>query len=592
MKHRLARLASSRAFIAVCVLLAIALLLPALRVGFMMDDYGQPLWLRGGPHPPGGPRGVWDMFRFQDADRTSLRLNMDDGHWPWWTNPELRLAFFRPLTSLTHALDHRLLPGNAALMRLESLAIYGAAVAMAGLLYRRLHGATVAFGLATLMYALDDGHAVTTTWIANRNAVLAAALGFGALWLHDRGVRDSDRRARAAAPILFALALLAGEAALATLAYLFAHALWLQTDSWKRRLATLAPYLGVAALWAAVYRLAGYGASGGGFYIDPGKEPLRFLGALVQRLPVLLQAQIGFLPADFWLFKFEHRTALIVLAMSLAFVLAVALAFGVRRTRQNGFFLTGMMLSCVPICATWPGDRLLIFAGFGAFGLIGDVLTAPRDNLPHARRILVRAACGCFILLHLALAPLLYVGRGVTTARLFHEPVERSEARLPPSSELAGKTVVLVNAPDFLIVTFAFSIRSERGEPPPARVRQLTIAHEGRMMLRRSGARSVALTLTKGFFHEAFSNVFRNEEQPLLLGDRVQVAGMTATVKALTSDRKRVGTIEFEFDAPVDGPDFVWLTWMESGLERVSLPAVGEEVELPVIDYQQALQGS
>jgi hypothetical protein len=592
MKHRLARLASSRWFIAVAVLLAIVLLLPTLRVGFMMDDYAQPMWLRGGPQPSGGPRGVWDMFRFQDADRVSLRLNMDDGNWPWWTTPELRLAFFRPLTSLTHAIDHRLFPGNAGIMRLWSIAIYGAAVAMAGLLYRRLHGATVAFGLATLMYALDDAHAVTTTWIANRNAVLAAVFGLGALWLHDRGVRDTDRRARAIAPIVFGVAMLAGEAALATLGYVVAHVLWLQTDSYKKRLATLAPYLGVAALWAAVYKLGGYGASGGGFYIDPGKEPLRFLDALVRRLPLLLEGQISFPPSEVWMLAFEHRTAAFVLAMSAALGLAAALAFGVRRTRENGFFATGMLLACVPICATWPSDRLLIFAGFGAFGLIGDLLTAPRDHLPYARRILVRAACGFFILLHLALAPVIYAGRGSESARMFHEPVERTEARLPPPSELAGKTVILVNAPDCLIFSFALLIRMERGDPRPARIRQLAVATEGRVTLRRTGEHRVSVTLTKGFFHDALSNVFRNDEQPLLLGDRVEIAGMTATVKEHTSDRKRAKTIEFELDAPVDGPGFVWLTWGEAGLERLGLPAVGEEIELVVIDYQRAMQGS
>src|SRR5437763_1955506 len=84
----------------------------------------------------------------------------------------------------------------------------------------------------------DDAHGIVVSWIANRNAVLAAAFGFGALLLHDRAVRESDRRARIAAPVLFAVALLAGEAALATLGYLAAHAVWMQKDRWTARLRT------------------------------------------------------------------------------------------------------------------------------------------------------------------------------------------------------------------------------------------------------------------------------------------------------------------------------------------------------------------
>ena len=43
---------------------------------------------------------------------------------------------------------------------------------------------------------------------------------------------------------------------------------------------------------------------------------------------------------------------------------------------------------------------------------------------------------------------------------------EHADAHLPPSSEIAGKTLVLVNAPDFLSVSFALVARGERGEPP------------------------------------------------------------------------------------------------------------------------------
>jgi hypothetical protein len=592
MKARLARLLSSRAFIVVAVALAVVLLLPTLRVGFMMDDYAQPSWLRGGPHATGGPRGVWDMFRFQDADRASFKLSLDRGFWPWWTNPELRLAFFRPLTSLTHALDHRLFPGGAAIMRLESILMYGAVVAIAGLLYRRFLGATVAFGLALLMYAIDDAHGVVVTWIADRNAVLAAGLGFGALLLHDRGVRDGDRRARIAAPIVFAVAVLAGEAALATLGYLLAHALWLQKARWPARLKTLAPYAGVVALWAVAYRALGYGASGGELYIDPGGEPVRFLGALATRLPILLYSQLSFPPSDLWIHVPPERQS-VVFAVVLALVLlaAAVLALGLRRTRENGFFATGMLLALVPVCATWPSDRLLLFAGFGAFGLLGDFLTASRLELTHARRLVVRAAAGCFIVLHIAVAPLLYAGRAVLLDHMMHDPIERAAASLPPAAELAGKTVVIVNAPDFLIPSYALMTRAEHGEPLPPRIRQLTIAVQGRILLRRTGELRVELTLSKGFFHEPFSNVFRMADAKPALGELVQIAGMTATVKAYTSDRSHVATVEFEFDAPLDSPALVWVVWQETRFERFELPAIDEEVELPPIDYRKAMLG-
>lgn len=593
MKARFVRLLSSRAFVIVAVVLAIALLLPTLRGGLMMDDYGQSQWLRGGPQPTGGPRGLWDMFRFQDADRVSFRASLDQGFWPWWSNPELRLAFLRPVTSLTHALDWRLFPDSPGLMRLESILMYGAVVAVAGLLYRRFMGATVAFGLAALMYAIDDAHGVVVTWIANRNAVLAAAFGFGALLLHDRAVRDGDKRARIAAPIVFAIGVLAGEAALATLGYLFAHALWLQRESWRKRIVALAPYAAIAVVWSLAYRAGGYGTAGGEFYIDPGREPVRFLGALATRLPILLHGQLSFPPSDAWmLVPFEKQSTVFPIVLVAVLLGVTVLAVGVRRTRENGFFATGMVLALVPVCATWPGDRLLLFGGFGAFGLVGDFLTAPREGLPYARRLVVRGTAIFFVALHIVLGPLLLTGRAVQIAGMLHDPIERAAASLPPSAELAGKTLVIVNAPDFLIPTFGLLSRSNRGEPMPGRIRQLAIATQGRMLLHRTGERTVELMLSKGYFHDVFSMVFRRSNDAFTIGDRVQIAGMTATAKALTPDRQHVATVEFELDQALESAGLVWVVWRDTRFERLEIPAIGEQIELPVADYTKALQGS
>lgn len=593
MKARFARLLASRAFIAVSALLAVVLLLPTLAVGFMMDDYGQLIWLRGTSHPAGSAHGVWDLFRFQDGNHATLQAKLDLGLWPWWTAADLRIAFFRPLTSLTHALDHALFPDSAALMRLESLLMYAAAVVFVGLLYRRLLGATAAAGLAILMYALDDAHAITATWISNRNAVLAGALGFAALYLYDRGTRDGEKRAKIAAPLVFGVAMLAGEAAVATLGYVAAHAVWMQKDPWKKRAIGVAPFAGVLAVWSVVYKLGGYGTWGGEFYIDPGKEPVRFLSALVQRLPVLLHGQFAFPPSDVWmLIPFDKQWTAWAVVIVVVLLGATVLVFGLRKTNENAFFATGMLFALVPVCATWPGDRLLIFGGFGAFGLLGDFLTAPREGLGQGRRIAVKAAAGFFVLLHLILGPVFYLGRTMQLDHMLHDPIERADQSLPPAAELAGKTVVVVNGPDVLIPLYGQLLRLRRGEPTQDRWRQLAIATQGRVMLRRTGERTVELTLSKGFFHEPFSMVFRKADKPLSLGDRVEVAGMTATAKAYTSDRKNIATVEFEFDAPLGDAKFVWVVWRTTKFEPLELPAVGEEVELPAIDYQKALQGT
>mgnify|MGYP001330034548 CR=1 FL=1 len=69
----------------------------------------------------------------------------------------------------------------------------------------------------------------------------------------------------------------------------------------------LAPYLGLAGLWFMVNRALGYGAAGGGFYIDPVRQPLDFAAALATRLPLLLASQFALPPSDVWM---QQPTAL------------------------------------------------------------------------------------------------------------------------------------------------------------------------------------------------------------------------------------------------------------------------------------------
>src|SRR5690349_10820150 len=122
----------------VAALLAVALFSPSLGGGYMLDDYTIQLAFHPGLVPPGGPTVPLALFRFQDTDRSYLQNNMDRGLWPWWTAPQFRLAFFRPLTSLTHSLDYEGWPAYPALMHAEELLLYALLTFVTALLYRRL----------------------------------------------------------------------------------------------------------------------------------------------------------------------------------------------------------------------------------------------------------------------------------------------------------------------------------------------------------------------------------------------------------------------------------------------------------------------
>ncbi|TKC90557.1 hypothetical protein [Polyangium fumosum] len=574
-------------------LLAILLLLPTLGAGAMMDDHAH----RMAYHPtftrPGGPRGDWDLFRFLEDDPVAFRSLQESGIWPWWAVAGSKLAFLRPLPSLWHALDYRVWPNAYWFMHAESILVFAATAFFAAHLYRRLFGATVAAGLAALIFAVDDTHAMVVAWIANRHAILSTLFAVLTLLAHDRARRDGWKPGVYLAPLALFGAMFSGESGLGALAYLFAYALFLDRAPLRARAAALVPHAGVALLWFAAYKLGKYGAAGGVFYIDPLTQTGEYLHAVATRLPVLLAGQMAAPPADVWMLWPQSETRTLV---SICLLVLLALGGGIfavlRRDRNAGFFTVGMTLSLLPTCAVWPGDRLLLFAGIGGSGLVASMLVASREHLGRAARVYVGAVAGVLVLFHLVLAPLLLPLRAWSTGEMLHGYTERAITSMPKFDATAPQTLVVVSSPDSIIANTAIAARINANEAMPSPLRVLSTVQRGTLKVGRVDARTLSVTLSDGHFMEPTATVFRDPEKaPLRVGDRVDVGSMVAEVVTLTPDGKLPAQIDFHFDRSLEDPSMVWVVWEKTRFVPFEVPKVGETRELPVVPYQTAMGG-
>ncbi len=86
------------------IALAVALAAPSLTTGLSADDWYQKV-IGTGPVLPGMTRRPLDLFSFADGNPKHTAALVDAGIFPWWTDSELKLTFFRPLTALTHQTD-------------------------------------------------------------------------------------------------------------------------------------------------------------------------------------------------------------------------------------------------------------------------------------------------------------------------------------------------------------------------------------------------------------------------------------------------------------------------------------------------------
>lgn len=572
-------------------IVAFVLALPTLGSGFVLDDY----YLRLSRDPtraaPEDLRAAWDVFHFQPAGGAFVRHAQEVGIDPWWTSPDFRLAFLRPLSSLTHAFDFALFPNCAPAMHLENALIYAALAFIVARLFWAVVGAHWTAGLAALLYAASDKNAMPLVWISNRNALLAAVFGFGAVLAHvrarefsrDTAIPNAGRAMQVASAVLVALALASGEAALAALAYIPAYALTLDDAPWRARAWSLVPSALLVVGWLGAYHALGYGTHGGDFYIDPVDRPLAFAGALATHAPILLLGQFALPPADLAVLMappMELRFAAIAAAICAAG--AVLFARVLRGSARAGFFVVGLFFALVPVCATAPNDRLLLGASFGAFGLVALFLA----NVGETRGALrwVAAPCAAFLVLrHVVLAPPLLPVRAVASARAYQGPADLAAATMPADPGAKDATLVVLNAPYILVPSYAVVTLVATGRGAPARrMRTLGIDVRGTMTVERTSDRELVLSYEEPFPHEQFSRVYRSSTSPFSVGEETHLDPVTARVEGV-DPAGRATRISFRFDTALEDPSLRWVAWDGNGFAPYRPPPIGaSEVRAPV----------
>lgn len=578
----------------VVILIGVALAAPAVTADFTADDHLHRVIQRADPGIPGlAPRGL-DLFTFSDGDPATIATLIDQGVYPWWTAPDLRLSFWRPISSLTHALDHALWPDSAAAQLAHDLLWHALGLVVVWLLFRRLFGPERRWiaVLALALYAFDDARGPVVGWIANRNALVALALAVPALIAHHRWRRDQWSPGRWLGPLGFALALGAGEAAIGILAYLAAHALWLDRGPWRSRLGALAPFLGVVVAWRILYAHGGHGVVGSGIYLDPGSDPVAFLGAAVTRVPFLLQSALALPWSDFASFYPVYGIVGPMLLAAAVVLGAIGLSCArlLARDPLARFFATGMLLSAVPVASTFPADRLLPFVSIGALGLVALLIAAALEDRSRlgdgrARRLAVGIVVGLMILVHLVLAPPLLVARSrsmVAVARV----LDRADASIPPAAN--GKTVVIVDTPSDALAGYVQIMRASRNQARPAHLYWLATATT-EVTVERVDARTLRIVSAGGALHHDIDRMMRTpRSRPFAAGDRIPLTNLTIEIAAVTPDG-RPAEVLARFAAPLEDPSLVWLRWDGRGYVTYRPPAAGGRETFPAVDFAKLL---
>lgn len=564
--------------------LAILLTLPSLKAGWLVDDYHHKLLMSDYEGIVKLLDSPLDMFNFLDGDPEHTARLRDYGILPWWTYEHIRGAFWRPLASLTHWLDYILWPDTPLLMHAHSVVLYGVLAMVVAFLYRRFATIAWAAGLAAILYAIDDAHGTTVGWLSNRNAVLAVLFGVLALIVHDRWRRNGWRLGIALAPLLLAASLLSAEAGIATCAYLAAYALCIDRDRFVRRFTALIPYVAVVFIWRCLWTYLGYGVANIGCYVDPLGEPLRYMSMVIDHGPFLLQGSLAVPPADICILLSSQAWIAVWRGVCVFLVLTALLFFPLlKRNRTARFWAVGMLLSVLPICATFPADRLLLFVGIGAMGLVAEFVTFVFTKIQGRPKLLLwrvpaMLLAVLFILIHLVIAPL------VLPFKAAHpmgpkEFIDSLQNLTSFDRSIEKQDLVVVNPPSAFVALTCLPAWASEGQPLPRHLRILSSGLFQPVKMQRIDDKTIKVRPRAGYLGFVFDKLFRNEQHALSVGDRIELTGMTVEVTELRSDG-RPAEAAFIFSVGLEDASLRWLQYKKGKYVPFRPPAVGRTVEL------------
>ncbi len=543
-----------RVALALIVLLALALRAPSLAWGFLNDDHGLMLVLEGALEHP--RLRWWSLFDFGGAAENSFL--------PWWTSPEWKVRFFRPLASATHALDAELFGRNAAAHHAAQLGWFALLLLAVARFYAEA-GLSPRLALTALaVFALDDGSLLPTCWIANRNSLLESTFACCAGVFALRALRGATTR-NALAALGAALASCAcKESGLAS--FVLVGAIWLGWGGPARRRLPL--WAALAALVACAYLAAllraGFGASST-FYPTPWNAPLQYargaltlaaLGSLSLLGPFKVDAPIAFpqwLPA--WL----------AVAAPLG---ALSWLWLVRTGRRNGsppFFLCVWALASLATQAgTLASDRLLFTPLIGlAPWIAGGALEVLRSGA-------ARAGGALLCLSALLLSPLALVGGAAQFRELAAKLRDAGQSFDVPRDGSACTAFVLQSgsglsmlAPQALF-QFHTALTSVRIEPLQAGRRALRWTRVTELEHRFE-------SLDEPFVELPFETLFADASGAT--AERSARDGVR--VEAERDAQGAIRSLRVEFDTPQAAAAVRWLRWQGGAFASVAPPQVG-----------------
>lgn len=252
-------------------------ILPTLKNGLILDDYL--FWQR--VHDP--LLSLWQKIFNLHGLLFDASQQIATGDLPWWSDPQFKIKFFRPLASLLFFSDIKLFGRHILFYNIHSLIWLYALVLLWFHILKNSVNKNVAF-LAQLLFICSGTYFIPTIWLANRHYLMAVVFGLLGFWCYLVYRQEKKRKLLCLSLLSFAASLLSSEAAVSGFFYLFTYEWFVSTANRWQRGKVLLPWLILLSSYLCWYALAGQGPQHSGFYLNPVAEPWVYLQNIVTQL--------------------------------------------------------------------------------------------------------------------------------------------------------------------------------------------------------------------------------------------------------------------------------------------------------------------
>lgn len=549
---------------------------------------------------------IKNLFVFVTPEEVNNAFSADSHI--WWAEKDIKIAFFRPLSSFSHWVDGYMWPGWPFLMHLQNVILFALIVVFVGRLYFKLLNPLWLAGIAGCIFAIDDAHADAVKWIASRNSLWAFLFGILCILSHHNWRMEGYSRSRFFSYFWFGMSLLSAEGGVCTAAYLFAHALFIDREPGLSRFRCLWFYILLGFVYVRTISYFGYGAASNELYVDPNQEPLRFIKNVITFIPILLLGQLAW--PDPRYFRYCSEDLMISFWMSALliclFLIGVMIPL-IKKDQISRFWLTGMILSLIPVCGMGiPSERLLLFSSLGSAGLLSMLLVYLfGQSIDYSKGKLHRGICfvllSSFLFIHSFYAPiaLFLESNSPSRRQVLAEIVNPDNS----SAEIQSKDLVIVNAPSTFFLWYHNPISKVRNKPFPQRIRVLAPGY-GDIKITRKDANTLIVLANHGFFppfnkettsndgqNPAFHPVFVLQwlertagfnKDRLPLKSIIELPDVSIEITGVT-DLGPPSKAQFVFKVPLESSTFHWLQWDWNiwKFKKFQLPSIGQEITIP-----------